>query len=71
MSAVERVLTELDVHEKPQLVVFNKRDRVPDQEIISPVCRRYDGVAISALSRDTFAPLTERLKALLPARDGR
>ncbi|MDP6945093.1 MAG: GTPase HflX, partial [Myxococcota bacterium] len=66
MEAVDRVLTDLDVHEKPRLIVFNKRDQVPDQSVIDPVCRRFDAVAISALQRDTFAPLTERLRALLP-----
>ena len=66
MASVERILTDLDVHKKPQLVVFNKRDQVPDQGIIEPVCRRFDAVAVSALERGTFEPLTERLRALLP-----
>ena len=66
MAAVDRILTELDVHEKRRLVVFNKRDQVPDPEIIGPVCRRFDAVAVSALQRSTFGPLIDRLVALLP-----
>jgi len=66
MAAVDRILTDLDVHEKPRLIVFNKADQVAEPDIIGPVCRRFEAVAISALDRETFAPLTDRLRALLP-----
>ncbi len=65
MQAVERVLSDLDVAEKPQIVVFNKTDQVEDLAALAAECRRHGAVAISALDGRTFEPLTDRLMGLL------
>ena len=65
MSAVDRVLGELGVADKPQIVVFNKVDQVAEVDALEPECRRHGAVAISALDPATFEPLTDRLMGLL------
>ena len=67
MRSVGLILKELDVHDKAQVVVFNKQDQVSDPETIPALCRRYEAVAVSALDRKSFGALTERLKSLLPS----
>jgi GTP-binding protein HflX len=56
ISAVDRILQDLDLHEIPRLLVFNKIDLIPDEEI-APLCRRYEAIAVSARQRKTFADL--------------
>lgn len=72
IAAVERVLGELKLSEIPRLLVFNKADRLGEEEA-RDLARRADGVAVSALTRFGFADLIraaeERLgrnKPLLP-----
>jgi GTP-binding protein HflX len=67
MGSVDAILEDLDVQHKPRVVVFNKQDRVDDPATIAPLCRRFGAVAVSALDRRTFEPLTERLMQLLPS----
>ena len=68
MEAVERILAELELHHKPRILVFNKRDRV-DPEELDRHLRTYKGIAISALSAETLAPLIaameDRIDAML------
>jgi GTP-binding protein HflX len=66
MRSVEAILEDLNVHDKARVVVFNKQDQVEDQDTIAPLCRRFGAVAVSALDRKTFEPLTARLMQLLP-----
>ena len=56
ISAVDRILQDLDLHEIPRLLVFNKIDLIPDEEI-APLCRRYEAIAVSARQRKTFVDL--------------
>ncbi len=56
ISAVDRILQDLDLHEIPRLLVFNKIDLIPDEEI-APLCRRYEAIAVSARRRKTFVDL--------------
>ncbi len=44
IRAVERILRDLELHEIPRLLVFNKIDLVP-AEIVAALCRRFDGAA--------------------------
>ncbi len=72
MAAVERILQELDLGDKPRLLVLNKVDRVTDApEVVDNLCRVHDAVALSALDRSTFGPLVERLLALVDRVDRR
>jgi len=56
MEDVERILGDLDLGEKPRLVVFNKIDRA-DPEVVRAALARHGGVAVSALDPKTLAPL--------------
>lgn len=56
ITSVENILTELDIINKPRLIVFNKIDKMPKDEI-EFILPRFNGIAISAINKDTFAPL--------------
>ncbi|MGA7878020.1 MAG: GTPase, partial [Desulfoferrobacter sp.] len=56
MAAVERILTALDLHRKPKILVFNKADLV-SEELVEQKLRRHGGVAVSALSTRTLQAL--------------
>jgi GTP-binding protein HflX len=65
ITAVEKILQDLDLIGKPTLRVFNKMDRVADRALLETLCGRFDAVAISALNPATLPPLMERLEALI------
>ncbi len=54
--AVDRILQDLGLHEIPRLLVFNKIDLIPSEEV-APLCRRYEAIAVSARQRKTFVDL--------------
>ena len=68
ITAVEKILQDLDLIGKPTLRVFNKMDRVTDRALLETLCGRFDAVAISALAPATLPPLMERLEALIRRR---
>lgn len=61
MAAVERILSQLQLHEKPTVLVFNKVDLV-DPEYVKIQAGRYDAVPISAVDRRTLPPLILRMQ---------
>lgn len=61
VRAVTRVLRELEVHDKPMILVFNKAELVDDPVVLDNLCKMYDAVPASALDRKSLAPLIERL----------
>jgi GTPase len=61
MAAVERILQDLELHRIPRLLVFNKTDLVPREEV-APLCRRFDAVPVSAMHRESFEPLLAELE---------
>lgn len=61
IDAVEAILRQLDLQNKPTLLVFNKMDRVAPERLYHLV-NRYGAVAISALSRKTLHPLIQCLE---------
>ncbi len=61
IAAVERILMELELDRIPRLLVFNKTDLVPADEI-APLCRRYNAIPASARDRSTFQPLLDALE---------
>mgnify|MGYP000941388116 CR=1 FL=1 len=61
IRAVERILGELELDRIPRLLVFNKTDRVPPEEV-APLCRRFDAVPVSALDRRSFDGLLAELQ---------
>ena len=68
MQAVDDVLGQLDLKDKPRIKVFNKADKCP-ADLADAMVRRYDGVAVSALDRSTLAPLVERMESFFLERD--
>lgn len=61
IRAVERILGELELDRIPRLLVFNKTDQVPPEEV-APLCRRFDAVPVSALDRRSFDGLLDELQ---------
>ncbi len=64
MDAVSRVLEDLDLHSIPRLIVLNKADLV-DAPQLETLCRRFEGVAVSALKRQGLGHLMASAEALL------
>jgi GTPase len=68
IAAVQRILADLELDQKPSLLVFNKMDLV-DPEYLERQLRRHGGVAISALSTKTMEwlilELQNQVEALL------
>jgi len=56
IAAVGRILSGLELEEKPTIMVFNKMELVP-LEYVEMQLRKYGGVAISALTSRTMEPL--------------
>ncbi|MDI6742696.1 MAG: GTPase HflX, partial [Smithella sp.] len=65
IAAVEKILTDLDINDKPTIRVLNKSDRVADKEMLGNLCRRLDAVAVSALDKKTLFGLMEKIESLL------
>ncbi len=64
IESVERILEELQLLDKPRVLVFNKTDRLPDEEVFN-ICTRYNAIGISALDRGTFMPLLKQIEQSL------
>jgi GTP-binding protein HflX len=60
IGSVESILADLELAEIPRLIVFNKADKVPQEEIQN-LCRIYRGIAVSAIDPKTLVPLVERM----------
>ncbi len=65
ISAVEKILEELELNKKPTLRAFNKIDRLADRTTLPALCRRFQAIPVSALAPDTFAPLLNKLARLM------
>jgi GTP-binding protein HflX len=69
IAAVGNILTQLGLEGKPQLMAFNKTDRVDADEVSNVVARygnlvegyRYGAVGICAIEQSTFGPLLEAI----------
>ncbi|HKL26699.1 MAG TPA: GTPase HflX [Desulfuromonadales bacterium] len=61
INAVDRILRELDLDQVPRLLVFNKTDLVPAEEI-APLCRRFEAIPVSAKHPESFGPLLAELE---------
>jgi GTPase len=65
IAAVDKILCDLGIKDKPTLMVFNKEDRVDDKPLLATLCRRFDAVAVSALDKNTLPRLIARLESLV------
>ncbi len=64
IKSVEKILSDLKVSQKQQLLVFNKEDMVSREEVVN-VCRRFEGLSISAKHPETFHKLLNAIEAKL------
>lgn len=60
IDAVNRILSDLGLQEKPQLLAFNKADLLPEGQAAS-MARLFGAVPISAVERRSIAPLVDRM----------
>ncbi len=67
IHAVDRILRDLGVHEKPRILAFNKTDAVGDRALLATLCRVHEAVPLSALDKSTLGPLTSQLIEALRA----
>ncbi len=64
IRAVEQILADMDLHGKPRLMVFNKKD-LADPNALTGLCLRYRTLAFSALEKADLRPLLEQVEKLL------
>ena len=56
-----RLLADLELSETPRLLVFNKADQIGAEEA-AHLRESSEGLVVSALDPETFAPLLERIE---------
>ena len=67
VAAVEQLLGELDLTERPTIVVLNKVDRLGSEAALHGLLERFNGVAVSALTGEGIERLFARIdEALRP-----
>jgi GTP-binding protein HflX len=69
LAVVEDLVGSLGLGEIPALRVFNKADKAAP-ETLHNLCRRYQGIPVSALDRSTLPVLLEKLGSLLVMANG-
>jgi GTP-binding protein HflX len=65
IKSVEKILEELQLAEKPRLIVFNKVDQMESISEVQNTCNRYSAIAISAIQKATFPTLLEAIETRL------
>ena len=61
IRSVDKILDELELGHRKRLLVFNKIDKLPEEEGAA-LCRRHQAIPVSALDRKSFAPLMEEMQ---------
>ncbi|MFO7766413.1 MAG: GTPase HflX [Pelovirga sp.] len=61
IRAVEKTLDDLNLGSSKRLLVFNKTDQVPADEL-PHLCRRFHAIPICALDRESFGPLLAEMQ---------
>jgi len=64
MTSVGKILEELDLGKKPQLLVFNKIDRIAEEEAKN-LQMRFNALAVSAVDPSTFGPFLQAIEAYI------
>jgi GTP-binding protein HflX len=64
IKSVEKILRDLNLQDTAAIRVLNKMDLVDPQTRVD-LCRRLDGIAISARSRSTLLPLIAKMEAAI------
>ncbi|MGW8272689.1 MAG: GTPase HflX, partial [Thermodesulfovibrionales bacterium] len=68
IEAVERILDDLNLGDKPRLLVFNKVDKIPQEEARG-LAVRFGAASISALDERTLPPLLGEIERAIFDRD--
>jgi len=71
LEAVDNLLHELELDDRPVLRVLNKVDRLPAPSDAAVMAARLDGIPVSALKPKSLAPLLERIERLMWQEHGR
>jgi len=61
MASVEKILKQLDLHEIPRMLIFNKEDRRDPVEVKN-LCFQYGAISISSLHRESLPKVTTALE---------
>ncbi len=64
MESVENILKELNLFNKPSMLVFSKIDKVSEIEVKN-LCMRYEAISISAIDKSTFTPLLNTIEDMI------
>ena len=70
IAAVDKILTQLQINDKPTILVFNKADRVEDKELLKTLCRRFDAIAVCAFNKSTLRDLILKIETALSSSSG-
>lgn len=65
MKAVEKILDELEISDKPTIRVFNKADLFVDKNLLPDICARFGAVAVSAPDKTTLHGLLTKIETTL------
>jgi GTP-binding protein HflX len=60
IQAVESILTQLRLDTIPRVLILNKCDLIPQDQVVT-LCERYQAIGISATNIDTVAQVREEL----------
>jgi len=61
IRAVEKILDDLNLGNSKRLLVFNKTDQVPKEEL-PHICRRFSAIPVCAVDRSSFTPLLSEMQ---------
>ncbi len=61
IAAVENILKELNLIDKNRIIVFNKADKVAEDDVKN-ITARHNAVPVSALNQSTFKPLLDAIE---------
>ena len=65
ITAVDKILEELEIKDKPTILIFNKADRFADKSLLAALSLRFGALIISALDKATLCGLMEKIEFLL------
>jgi GTPase len=63
IATVNKILAELDINDKPTIMVFNKADRLENKDLLETLCRRFNAIAVSAPDKSTLPALIEKIES--------
>ena len=64
IASVTQVLEDIDLHNRPRILVFNKTDLL-EPAVADNICRMHGAFGVSALDRASLRPLLNTMEARL------